>query len=158
EVRLWDAATGLEVPHPEAPAGPVNALAFSADGTLLVLGGEGEGPAVRAWGVAEAEGGWRVESRWAVAPGDKVLAVAVAPDGRTVATGGQDEQVKLWDAAKGDSRGTLGRHQGAVAALAFSPTGNVLASGGYDKAVKLWNVRTGEELPLLRGDGRHQDW
>jgi WD40 repeat protein len=157
EVRLWDTATGREVPHPPLPDRPVNALAFAADGAGLALGGEGAGAAVRAWDVAEDGDGWRVSERWADAAGERVLSVAFSPGGPTLATGGADGVVRLRDARTGELRGTLTGHAGAVAALAFAPQGDVLASGGYDRAVRLWDVAQGTRLPALQGP-EHGDW
>ena len=155
EVRLWDAAREREVVHPPAPQGSVTALAFSAEGKRLVLGCE-DG-AVAVWNVAEVDGEWQVGAGWGGNHGSKVLAVACAPDGGPVATGGLDETVKLWDAKTGGPPRELKGHAGAVAAVAFSPDGETLASGGYDRAIRLWNVADGRRLPDPRGSP-HLDW
>src|SRR5262249_51960670 len=60
------------------------------------------------------------------------------PDGRTLATAGEDHAVKLWDVTTGQERCTLKGHQGPVVAVAFAPDGNTLASGGEDNTVRLW--------------------
>jgi WD40 repeat protein len=76
---------------------------------------------------------------------DRILAVAIGPDGKTIATSGRgaEEGIRLWAVDGGELRATLPGHGGAVGALVFSPDGRSLASGGYDRVVKLWEVEAG---------------
>jgi WD40 repeat protein len=72
-----------------------------------------------------------------------VAAVAVAPDGKALASADEAGTIKLWDAGSGLIRATLTGHKGAVHALAFAPKGGVLASAGADGSVRLWDADTG---------------
>ncbi len=152
---LWNTVTGQPVATLDVAAGPGTALAFSADGTLLLVGTEDGGLA--AWDVAETEGTWQVRRRWVEHGEGRLLALAVSSDGRTVASGGAEEAIDLRDAATGALRQRWHAHSGAVAALAFNPAGDLLASGGYDRRVKLWRVPGGEEVVFQGGDA-HADW
>jgi WD40 repeat protein len=67
-----------------------------------------------------------------------VPALAFAPDGSTLASGGRDGTVRLW--RPGRPGQTLIGHAGNVTALAFSPDGRTLASGGRDRQVCFWPV------------------
>jgi WD40 repeat protein/serine/threonine protein kinase len=149
EVRLWDTAAERELDQPARPDAPVTALAFSADGSRLILGCE-DG-AVAAWNVAEVAGRWQVSAGWSGGSGKEVLAVAGAAGGGRVASGGLDETVRLWDAKTGALVRELKGHAGPVAAVAFAPDGETLATGGYDRAVWLWRVADGRRLPDPRG-------
>jgi WD40 repeat protein len=80
--------------------------------------------------------------------------IVFSPDGRTVAAGGHDGTVTLWDANSGEERVTIRGHLDQVNVVAFSADGKTLASGGLDGTVKLWGVTMGEELACLQGHNR----
>jgi WD40 repeat protein len=83
--------------------------------------------------------------------GDLVEFVAFSPDSRTIASGGFDFTVKLWDAITGKELRTLKGHSDIVASITFSPDSHTIASASWDETVKLWDAETGKELHVLKG-------
>src|SRR5439155_12653254 len=79
--------------------------------------------------------------------GGPITGIAWSPDGKMLATAGQDRTISLWDAETGKEL-VRGRCDAAVRCVAFSPDGTLLASGGGDGTVKLWDA-----TPPKDGDG-----
>jgi RNA polymerase sigma factor (sigma-70 family) len=125
----------------------VLAVGVAADGWVATAG---PGAEVRVWkadGTPAAKCGF---------PGGS-SAVAFAPGGKVLAAAGYDGDVRVWDAATGALRHTLGGHGAAARAVAFSPDGTVLATGGENGRVRLWDAKTGRALRTLDGH-RGQVW
>jgi WD40 repeat protein len=175
-VRLWDPATGKERALHKGGWAPALAylaggkvLAASAPGavTLLDAGTGRERATVRGrWAVAPdgsvlATVGPDEQSLqlWDGAARDKeigtlpghakaVKSLAFAPDGRLLASGAEDGEVKLWDLSTRRARQMLPGLKGPVVCLAFAPDGRLLAASGQG-VVKLWEVQSGKERPAL---------
>ena len=74
-------------------------------------------------------------------------AIALSPDGRTVASVGMDRAVVLRDLATGRTVGDpLSGHDELVFALAFSGDGKRLASGDADGSIRIWSVPDGARI------------
>ena len=82
---------------------------------------------------------------------DQVMCVAVSPDGKVLASAGQDRTIRLWDLATARPLHTLAGHTGDVMSVAFSPDGKFLASASADRTVKPWQVADGKERYTLTG-------
>jgi tetratricopeptide (TPR) repeat protein len=76
--------------------------------------------------------------------------VAFSPDGQRLASGSNDNTVKIWDSATGQELRPLKGHANGVWSVAFSPDGQRLASGSEDNTVKIWDSATGQELVSLK--------
>jgi WD40 repeat protein len=91
-------------------------------------------------------------------PAQNVRCLAIAPDGRTLATSCHFERVvRLWDAKNGQLRATTAPDMSEVGALAFSPDGRRLA-GVIGKYVRFWDAVTGETLDTLEAEQSIEDF
>ncbi len=90
---------------------------------------------------------------------DEVRAVAISPDGKTLASGGADNTIRLWDVATGKEQAALPTVMPKIAeflvdSLAFSPDGKTLASGTGGNKVDLWDVSTRKCTNLLNEESQ----
>src|SRR5581483_1821318 len=86
------------------------------------------------------------DSRLLASQTSAINAVAFSADGRWMATGSQDYQVRVWDMVSGRKLYTLAGGAGTVNTVAFSDDGRLLAAGSVGGAVRLWKTMTGREL------------
>jgi WD40 repeat protein/uncharacterized caspase-like protein len=72
----------------------------------------------------------------------EVSDVVFSPDGKTFASGSNDNSIKLWSTDGGREIKTLTGHTNWVWCLAFSPDGKKLASGSLDETITMWNAES----------------
>ena len=97
--------------------------------------------------------------RWMADANDFGNILAIAPDGRTLATivsrkesideWRYDNTLHLWETSSGKERLTIsyGSLKHYVQRAAFAPNGRVLATAGDQGAILFWDLHTGKELP-----------
>jgi WD40 repeat protein len=176
-VMLWDVEAGSLRKTLKGHSEPVTAVCFNPTGSLLCS----------ASGVWDAEQNRSVSGEvklWDPNTGeeqatlrghsDSISALAMSPDGKTLATGSMTwhkklehvhvGEVKLWDLAARREQATIEVHHSWVESLAFSPDGKILASGSgllsmnpkvnpqwWGGEVVLIDVRTRKVIVTLTG-------
>jgi WD40 repeat protein len=68
-----------------------------------------------------------------------------------MASAGDDQTAKVWDAASGKEVFTLFGHNDVLFKLAFDAGGTRLATAGADGTAKVWDAISGRELLTLSG-------
>ena len=82
---------------------------------------------------------------------DPVYAIAWSPDGKTLATAGFDNTVRLWDAATRKEIKKYEGHTKLVLAVAIAPDGKHILSGSQDNTAKIWDVPTSGPVKTFAG-------
>ena len=120
---------------------------FSPDGKFIVFGG---------W---ESLSLWNVEtgktSKIISGHSDFVVHVRFSPDGKLIASGSLDKEIKIWDLETKREISSLKGHTSPIDNFAFNPDGKTIASianeftGDSDSSVRIWDVFTGTQIYFL---------
>jgi WD40 repeat protein len=138
--RVWDVATRKPLfdPFPATGKDWVMFLHFVPDSTKLLVGSNHE---TRVWSMKDGSPVFAPRRQL-----PDIYTVALAPDGRSYATGDRDGVVRLFDLSTGEPVGRAMQHSRSVQALAFSPDVRRLVAGYTDGNARLWDLKTNEPL------------
>ncbi len=144
-------------------------VAVSPDGRLLAVGcsapfslGTSESPPVPAYVISLPDGQVLHELG-----GHRrfVHAVTFRPDGKWLATLGDEGTIRVWDTGSGhELRALVAKTSGSLAqevewaGLRFSPNGRRLASATGDGLVRIWDPATGQETARIAHGARSVAW
>jgi WD40 repeat protein len=86
----------------------------------------------------------------------EVQSLAISPDGRTLMSGDDENNIMVWNLLKGKllkilegHSHTFGGTSNEVTTLAFSPDGHTLVSGGSHFTISIWDIRSGKLVRTL---------
>jgi WD40 repeat protein len=165
-----DSGFGSTDPTPSVPAPAltritdqqaVTALAFSPDGRLLAVAGDGgvllrdATTGMQVHKLAGSESPPTVVRAAIHGPHEGITSLAFAPDGRIVAGGDSTGRIRLWNVADGSVVRELTAPPGAPAAvrwLAYAPDGRALAAADFGGPVALWDTAA-DRVRLLTAGG-----
>jgi WD40 repeat protein/serine/threonine protein kinase len=153
QILIGDTATGQFQATLRGHPSRVQSLAWLPDGKALVSCASDH--TVRLWPLPRTNS-VVTENRIIGEHLDGALCVAISKDGTTLASGGNDGSVKLWNVEPAEARMTaqfqigMGSGNGALVSLCFSPDGtNVFA--GMERLLAAKNIVSGQDHPVLPG-------
>ncbi|HEX4128472.1 MAG TPA: WD40 repeat domain-containing protein [Pirellulales bacterium] len=79
-----------------------------------------------------------------------VSALALSPDGKLIASGGDDHVVRLWDKETGTLQDELQGHSDWIRVAEFDPSGKRLLTAGDDHEVRIWDIATKQSATLIQ--------
>jgi WD40 repeat protein len=136
---LWDIATGKRLKKLAERVSTVMAVSPAGDLLAVRTGEKGIG----VYHLPSGEQRFKLEV-------ENCLALVFSRDGKTLATGdGSSKDIRLWNAANGQSSGKLEGHTSWVYCLAFHPDGKSLISVSEDGTLRRWELASGKETQRL---------
>ena len=150
QILLYDTDThdlaGI-LPYPE---GHARSLKFSANGSLLIMGGGRGGKLGHAivWDVNTGKRVTEIGKEF-----DQVMSADISPDHRKVVLATNTKKVKCFDVATGEQLYLISKHTEWVTGADFSPDGVLLATSDRNGNVFVWEADNGGEFYNL---GQHK--
>lgn len=143
--EFWEVSTGRKLRQVRGPVLRDSPYVRSPDGkTLAYLAASGNSCSVYFWELATGtERGLLSLPRYC-------YFFAYSPDGRILATVGEDHTISLWEVPTGRQLRHFKGHHGSVTTLAFSPDGKTLASGSEDTTILVWELADQSAEPARR--------
>ncbi|KAJ7150705.1 WD40-repeat-containing domain protein [Mycena filopes] len=144
--RIWEVSTGQEVRRLTGN-GPVTAVAFSADDSLVTTGSGLVGGTVDVWDFATGKHRHELTGHQT-----SVSCIAFSQDGMRVMASA-DSTVRVWQLSTSPPPILLESNGVATQSVAFSPDGlSAISSSSGKTDVRLWEVTTGRQLGRLSLD------
>ena len=144
-LRLWNIKEGRVVGDlSEGHKGEVECVDWSPSGLPEIASGSRDGT-VRCWNLATSRqigptieiGGW-------------VCAIKYSPQSDKIATGGEDNMIRVWS-KDGKLLIEIKGHDYSVMSLCWSKDGTHIFSASMDGTIRKWQLIDGKEVFILRG-------
>lgn len=147
-VVLWSVSTGQIRRQWQRLSSTIEFLAYASEGRKLIGAAGSYRAEVYVW---DARTGSELMSSRLSSRTRNWDAMALSPDGRTLAVGGR-ESLCLWSLITEEDevsfQGT--GHSGSVTAVAYAPSGNAIVTASDDRTIRFWEATTGTERRELR--------
>ena len=146
-VRIWDIASGESIRVLRLPIGPgrlgtLYGLDIAPDGKLLAVGGVGP-TRHDAWIYLVSLPVGQIVPATFRGHAETVIAVRFFPDGKRLASCGEDKTAGIWNVETGHCDQVLTGHTRQVYDLAISPDGQRIVTASFDGTARIWSTESG---------------
>jgi WD40 repeat protein/serine/threonine protein kinase len=149
-LKLWEVPSG-HLLHTWKPSNQPASHVVFADAYLVSATADGR---IYVWDTGFGENASATPLRAWQGHAGLIHHLAVSPNGRRLASAGEDGTAKVWDLGTGQLIYDVTQHRAPVYAVAFSPDGQWLATASVDTTARLWDAATGTPKgPVLKGHG-----
>jgi len=149
QVRFWDLAKDQREWGRELDSLPQNwpilALAITDDGKNLAAGGPG---GFTIWTRESMDGTWKLTAEHS---GGSFRCLAASPDNRTLAFGGSDGVIRLWDVQARKELFVLDPLADSLRTIEFSPSGLFIAAAAFSGEFRVWDLKSAAQPRALTG-------
>ena len=152
KLRIWDAGTSSALSILREHIGLAQAVTFSQNGKIIASGGNQDGTTFLSDvnEVLESDEGYSDESLQTILVGNEhgITALTFAPEDVTLATGGVDGRIHLFNLESKKRLKILKGPQSTITSLAFVKDSTRFFSGEENGNIRQWNGLSGEEIGI----------
>uniref|UniRef100_A0A182LTK2 Uncharacterized protein n=1 Tax=Anopheles culicifacies TaxID=139723 RepID=A0A182LTK2_9DIPT len=147
---VWDSHTTNKVHAIPLRSSWVMTCAYAPSGNFVACGGLDNICSI--YNLKTREGNTGQQSTSFQGHTGDVMALSLAPQGKTFVSGACDAKAKLWDIREGQCKQTFPGHESDINAVAFFPNGYAFATGSDDATCRLFDIRADQELAMYSHD------
>ncbi len=151
-IFIWDAKTGDFKFEIKTGQYSISSMAFSPDGKLLAAASDAIGRKQNAVQLIDIASQKLTKSFGD--HGNTIDTLAFSPDGKSIVTGAQDGNLRIWNIKTKKIIKAVKVHKSSIKSAVFSPDSQLIATGGFDRDVKLLNSKAG----LLHSSLEHKSF